>query len=159
MDKHEAIGALVGLVHLDMDAYFAYSHALAHVRPHVRSEFMRMRNEHLEHVQALRNAIRDAGVEPPALTRDFRGLLFEGMTVLRTIAGPHGAVRAMRSIEETVCRAYAEVLALGLPDNLQMLCERLFADEAAHRHYLQDTVHPGAPHLASRPHATGVSLR
>ena len=138
MNRNESIRALVGLAHLDMDAYFAYSHALAHLdNPSMREHFRRMRNEHLEHVQALRTAIQDAGVEPPALTRDFRGLLLEGMTILRTVTGPTGSLRAMCSIEEIVCRSYTETLALGLPDDFQMLCERLFANLASHRAYLR----------------------
>ena len=138
MNRNESIRALVGLAHLDMDAYFAYTHALARLdNPSMCEQFRRMRNGHLEHVQALRTAILDAGAEPPALTRDFCGLLLEGLTILRRVTGEKGAVRAICSIEEIVCRSYAETLALGLPDDFQMLCERLFANLASHRAYLR----------------------
>lgn len=154
MNRNESIRALVGLAHLDMDAYFAYNHALAHLDKHtMREQFRRMRNEHLEHVQALRTAIHDAGAQPPALTRDFRGLLLEGMTILRTVTGTPGVLRAMCSIEEIVCRSYTETLALGLPHDLQTLCERLFANLASHRAYLRGATGKAARHAHAQPSA------
>jgi hypothetical protein len=154
MNRNESIRALVGLAHLDMDAYFAYNHALAHIDKHaIREQFRRMRNEHLEHTLALRTAIHIAGVQPPALTRDFRGLLLEGVTILRAITGTPGALQAMCSIEEIVCRSYTETLALGLPDDFQMLCERLFANLALHRAYLRGATGKARRHAPPHPEA------
>ena len=154
MNRNESIRALVGLAHLDMDAYFAYNHALARLdNPVMREHLRRMRSGHLEYVLALRTAIHVAGGVPPALTRDFRGLLLEGMTIVQTVSGTTGVLRAMCSIEEIVCRGYAETLALGLPDDFQMLCERLFAKLASHRAYLRGATGKATKYAGATPAA------
>src|SRR6185503_20711336 len=94
------------LIQLDFDASCTYREALLHVDDaDVRSDLHAFLGDHERHVMELTSIIRDLGGTPIEAHRDFKGVILEGMTRLRS-RGTLGTLRAMRTNEKVTNRGY-----------------------------------------------------
>src|SRR4051794_34380428 len=97
MQDTETLAALRALIHLDIDAVYAYKQAIDHAEaPLVRDQLMRCQSDHERHIAQMSALMRTYGGEPPPFTWDLKGLLLAGITALRGLRGTHGVLRAMR---------------------------------------------------------------
>ena len=123
---------LEDLMQIDYDAVRAYEHALEHVDdPELHGELERIGHEHQRHLTEMAALIRQLGGHPGEVRRDATGVLLEGMTLLRSVAGPLGALRALRSDEKLLVERYEKALD-GAPDSMLALASRHWHDECRH---------------------------
>src|SRR5215216_6008945 len=101
---------------LDYDAGQTYKLALEHVDDAaVWSDLQAFLRDHERHVMELSSIIRDLGGTPIEAHRDFKGVLLEGMTKLRSRKGTLGALRAMRMNERLTNRVYDRAADVYMP--------------------------------------------
>lgn len=121
------------LIQLDYDAAQTYKLALEHVDdPAARSDLMTFLGDHERHVMELTMIIRDLGGTPIAVHRDFKGVLLEGMTRLRSRSGTLGALRAMRMNERLTNRVYDREASIYMPPIAQAIVFENLTDERRH---------------------------
>ncbi len=120
------------LIQLDYDAAGTYREAIAHVAdPSARIDLESFLNDHERHVMELSRVIRDLGGVPIEVHRDFKGVVLEGMTRLRS-RGTMGALRAMRMNERLTNRTYDKALDFYMPPIGQVIVLENFKDERRH---------------------------
>lgn len=137
---HEKIvGTLNALIQLDYDAIQAYDRAIAKVDSEmIKRDLESFRRDHERHIIDLSECVRDIGGVPEELGRDFKGVLLEGLTALRSVTGTAGALKAMKTNEEITNRVYDEALgSIALPANIRRVVERNRDDERRHLAYIQ----------------------
>jgi rubrerythrin len=143
MNPEEASGAalLNQLIQLDFDAVCAYERAIARVDNDViKRELEMFKSDHERHIVALSDCVRDLGGTPIDLRRDAKGVLLEGLTALRSVAGVEGALKALRTIERQTNRAYAEPLRATLPNAVRGVVEACRSEEQRHWAYIQRVI-------------------
>lgn len=141
MEKRDIIKTLESLAQLDMDAWHAYGQAIEKSEDiGVRHKLEKFRADHERHISELSEAIRKLGVEPPNFSRDFKGFLIEGWTVLRSVTGVQGVLAAMQTNEKLTNRKYAEAVKLDLPSDLKTLVAANYQDEKEHLAYIQKQI-------------------
>ena len=120
------------LIQLDYDAACTYREALLHVDdPGARSDLHSFLGDHERHVMELTQIVRDMGGTPIEAHRDFKGMILEGMTRLRS-RGTLGALRAMRMNEKLTNHSYDKALELYMPPIGQVIVVENLADERRH---------------------------
>jgi hypothetical protein len=120
------------LIQLDYDAAGTYREALLHVDdPAVRSDLHTFLGDHERHVMELTSIIRDLGGTPIEAHRDFKGVILEGMTRLRS-RGTLGALKAMRMNEKLTNRAYEKASEVYMPPIGQAIVMENLNDERRH---------------------------
>ena len=120
------------LIQLDFDAAGTYREALLHVDdPSARSDLHSFLGDHERHVMELTRIVRDLGGEPVEAHRDFKGVILEGMTRLRS-RGTLGALRAMRMNEKITNRSYDKAAGVYMPPLGQVIVVENLADERRH---------------------------
>lgn len=120
------------LIQLDFDAAGTYREALLHVEdPTVRADLNAFMGDHERHVMELSRIVRDLGAEPIDAHRDFKGVILEGMTRLRS-RGTLGALRAMRMNERMTNRRYDKASEVYMPPIGQVIVMENLADERRH---------------------------
>jgi rubrerythrin len=133
--SEDIIKELNDLVQLDYDAARTYEQALKHIDDEdedVRVDLAAFREDHLRHIEDLRDTIWELGGLPIEVERDFKGALLEGMTKLRSATGTLGALKAMRMNEKLTNRAYERALDLSESRGLRALIEANLQDERVH---------------------------
>ena len=133
--SEDIIKELNDLVQLDYDAARTYEQALKHIDEgddDVRVDLAAFREDHLRHIENLRDTIWELGGMPIEVERDFKGAILEGMTRLRSATGTLGALKAMRMNEKLTNRAYEKALELSLTRGLRELIEESLQDERVH---------------------------
>jgi rubrerythrin len=153
---HEKIvGVLNSLIQLDYDAIQAYDRAIAKISNEaVKRDLESFRRDHERHILDLSECVRGLGGVPEELGRDFKGVLLEGLTALRSVTGTVGALKAMRTNEEITNRLYDQALQTALPGNVRKVLERNRDDERRHLSYIERAlVQPAVPRrpLESNP--------
>jgi uncharacterized protein (TIGR02284 family) len=137
LQKEEIVKKLKALVHLDIDAWHAYAQANEKLDDiGVRHQFEKYQADHERHVNELSDLIRDLGAEPPEFSRDFKGFLIEGWTVLRSITGTQGVLAAMETNEGLTTRRYAEAAELPFPADINAVVASNYEDEKDHLAYI-----------------------
>jgi uncharacterized protein (TIGR02284 family) len=136
---HEKIvGTLNALIQLDYDAIQAYDRAIAKIETEmIKRDLESFRRDHERHIIDLSDCIRELGGVPEELGRDFKGVLLEGLTALRSVTGTAGALKAMKTNEEITNKIYDEALGTTLPANIRRVIERNRDDERRHLAYIQ----------------------
>jgi hypothetical protein len=137
MSKHDQWIAKVcdhlnKLIQLDFDAAGTYREAILHVDdPAARADLHVFLGDHERHVMELTRIVRDLGATPIEAHRDFKGVILEGMTRLRS-RGTLGALRAMRMNEKLTNRSYDKASEVYMPPIGQVIVMENLADERRH---------------------------
>ncbi|HEY5924506.1 MAG TPA: DUF2383 domain-containing protein [Kofleriaceae bacterium] len=120
------------LIQLDYDAGCTYREALLHIDdPAARSDLDAFLADHERHVMELTQIVRDLGGTPIEAHRDFKGMILEGMTRLRS-RGTLGALRAMRMNEKLTNHSYDKAAEVYMPPIGQAIVMENLADERRH---------------------------
>jgi rubrerythrin len=137
-DTHQTIKLLSDLIHLDVDAQYAYAQALDSVtHVEIREQFIRFRDDHARHVEALAAQIEALGGVAPRRTRDMKGFLLEGFTAIRSATGDEGALKAMKLNEQLTNRRYERAAKVAVEGAVAALIERHREDENLHLEYIE----------------------
>ncbi|HSK46723.1 MAG TPA: DUF2383 domain-containing protein [Coriobacteriia bacterium] len=149
-DIDEIAEKLGDLLKLDVDAVRAYNEAIEKIEAQdTRSRLSTFRDDHERHVSELTRAIQGMGRRAPEPSPDFKGMLIEGMTKLRSSMGDEQALKAMHQNEETTNKAYEKAANEQYwPTDVRGIIERGLADERAHIQWIDQrlTVTAGAGH-------------
>jgi len=142
MLQHErAIAALNDLIQLDYDAVQAYERAIARIdNEGIRGELEAFKRDHERHIVTLGDSVRDLGGAPIDLRRDMKGLLLEGLTLVRSVTGVEGALKAMRTTEEITNDVYDEAFQISMPSTVREVVEQGRDDERRHLAYIQRVI-------------------
>lgn len=147
MDRDDSIDKMGDLLKLDVDAANAYDEAIEKIEEQeIRSQLGKFRDDHRRHVTELTTLIRSMGVEPPEPERDFKGMLIEGMTSLRSAMGTDSALKAMRMNEQLTNRTYEDAMGWEVSAEAHDFIRRGYEDERQHLAYIEQalTVATGA---------------
>ncbi len=128
MNNVEMARIISSLVQLDINAVYACDQAIesTDLIP-MRGQFLKLRDMHSQHVDALSKVVRALGVIPPEYSQDFKGVLMEGLTAIRG-GSIEGTIKAMRTNEEHVARKYREAAALPFTPHIAELVEKCYRD-------------------------------
>ncbi len=139
MNDQEIIDRLSGLVKLDIDAVNAYERAIERIRDErIRETILNYRNDHEGHISNLSVLISELGGEPPERSQDIQGKLMEAVTTMRSITGTVGALKAMRTNEETTNRVYEKAVEWEIREDVHRQLERNFEDEKKHLAFISN---------------------
>ena len=141
MDR--TIKTLNNLVQLDYDAVLAYTRAINGVQPEhpdIRTRLAEFRSDHERHIRELTDVIVALGGTPPERSRDFKGILIEGMTAAEAALGTEWALRAMRTNEKLTNKRYDDALEIDLPPDVMQLIARNRDDERRHLAWIQEAL-------------------
>ncbi len=141
LQDERAIGALNKLIQLDYDAAQAYERAISRIENDgIRRELQSFKRDHERHIVTLSDCVRDLGGVPIELRRDVKGMLLEGLTVVRSIAGIEGALKAIRTNEEITNVVYDEASRVSMPPGVRDVVEQNRDDEHRHLSYIQRVI-------------------
>ena len=141
MENARIVAALNRLIQLDYDAVQAYERAIARIdNGGIRRELESFKSDHERHIVTLGDCVRDLGGMPTDLRRDVKGLLLEGLTVVRSVLGTEGALRAMRTNEEISNKVYDEASQISMPSTIRDVVEQNRDDERRHLAYIQRVI-------------------
>ena len=133
MKNDSLIDELNRLIQLDFDASKTYEQAIKKVDdPAVRDDLEQFRLDHLRHINNLSTLVQELGGTPIDAHRDFKGLLLESMTWLRSATGTKGALKAMRMNERLTNTTYRKASDADIPPQVRTLLEENLADERRH---------------------------
>jgi rubrerythrin len=133
--NEDIIKELNELIQLDHDATKTYEHALERIDgedENVRVDLQDFKQDHVRHIEDLRDVIEELGGTPIEPSRDLKSVLLEGVTKLRSVSGTIGALKAMRMNEKLTNRAYDKAMELGSVEAVQDVLEANLADERRH---------------------------
>jgi len=144
-DRGDIAEKLGDLLKLDVDAVRAYDEAIEKIEnAEYRSQLSQYRDDHQRHVSELTRAIRAMGEEPPTPSPDFKGMLIEGMTKLRSSMGDEQALKAMHQNEEITNRSYENALEETFwPADVRSVLERGLSDERRHIQWIEQQLSVG----------------
>jgi uncharacterized protein (TIGR02284 family) len=141
MKNEQVLKQLESLAQLDIDATRAYTSAIQRIGiPQVKQRLILFRADHERHVQDLTPLIQQLGGRVPENSADFKGILIQGMTVVRSMMGNESAIKVMRSNEELTNKNYSEALELNLPLNVRSVVQRNREDERRHLDYINGCI-------------------
>jgi uncharacterized protein (TIGR02284 family) len=135
MTNEEIIEKLNELIQLDFDASKTYEAAIERVDENddeVRSDLQSFLTDHLRHITDLTQEVQKLGGKPEEVGRDFKGVLLEGMTKLRSVTGTSGALKAMRMNEKVTNKSYEEAAEAAFPVGVHELIVKNLDDERRH---------------------------
>jgi rubrerythrin len=126
------------LCQLDVDAMGTYDAAIARVDvPRLKEKLMEFRADHLRHVVALNDLLRQLGAEQVRDKPDLKGAVLKGFTALASMIGNEAALMAMVGNEELTTRRYHAALRLDWNSGERALLERHAGDERRHLEWIQ----------------------
>ncbi|MGV8083821.1 MAG: DUF892 family protein [Coriobacteriia bacterium] len=149
MESKDAIDKISDLMRLDVDAVRAYNDAIEKIEvAEIRDQLGKYRDDHQRHVSDLTQVLQNMGAEIPEHKPDFKGLLLEGMTRLRSAMGTEQALKAMRQNEQITNTAYENAMEWSgdISPTVHDVVRRGFDDERRHLAYIEQqlTVSVGA---------------
>lgn len=145
MEKMEIASELRALCKLDIDAYFAYQEALRHIEEKdIKANVERFRGDHERHIKEVSEEIRTLGEKPPEFSRDLKGYVLGVFTKVRSLTGTEGALKALKSGEETTNRKYETAVKMDFPTNVKNLIERNFQDAQKHLSWIENAINTKA---------------
>ena len=133
--NEDIIKELNELIQLDHDATKTYEHALERIDgedENVRVDLQDFMQDHMRHIEDLRDVIEELGGTPIELSCDLKSVLLEGVTKLRSVSGTIGALKAMRMNEKLTNRSYDKAADVYMPPIGQIIVIENLADERRH---------------------------
>lgn len=153
MERKDAIDKISDLLKLDVDAVHAYNEAIEKIDvQEVRNQLSKYRDDHQRHVSDLTQILHNMGAEIPEQKPDFKGLLIEGMTSLRSSMGTEQALKAMRQNEQITNTSYENAMewSLEISTEIHDVIRRGYDDEREHLSYIEQQLSVGAGTYRSR---------
>lgn len=145
MQNSKIIDNLTSLVRLDIDAIHAYDQAIEKIEDQsICDRLADFRDDHLQHVNRLSECIERLGGTAPEFSRDFKGFLIEGMTIVRSVTGTEGALKAMKTNEKLTNFTYDKALSWDLPQDVKEIVEKNRDDERRHLNYIEQCINARA---------------
>ncbi|MFO8085939.1 MAG: ferritin-like domain-containing protein [Desulfobacterales bacterium] len=141
MDTNDLIKKLKELAQADIDTVHTYNRVFDEISDEiVRSRLTEFRDNHINHIAAISEEIRNLGGEPPELTRDFKGYIIEAFAVLGTVVGMKSALKALKTAENITYRYYSQIIPKDLPSPLKERLRKHFSDEKIHLEYIDNNL-------------------
>ncbi|MDB6096229.1 MAG: hypothetical protein JWM09_507 [Francisellaceae bacterium] len=140
MSEKNFVNILNNLIKLDVDASFAYGHAIEGVSDEqIKSALTNFQADHHRHIEELSTYIKKTGGTPTEPTKDFKGYLIEGMTSLQSIMGTKSALMAMKMNEKLTNHYYQKACEhTDLTPELKALLDKNYKDEQRHLEYIEN---------------------
>jgi uncharacterized protein (TIGR02284 family) len=128
------------LIRWDIDAVGAYNEAIdAAKEPTIRDPLTQFRKDHQRHIEELSQIVRRIGGKPVEKA-DLKGIVRKTMTKVAGLVGVESVLRAMKSNEEAVNKAYSHHLSFDWPRDIAEQIRRNFADEQRHLEWVVRTL-------------------
>ena len=128
------------LIRYDFDAVGAYNSAIGDIKEtQIRDPLIQFRGDHERHVQDLSAIVRRLGGKPVDAA-GLKGMLRKTMTKVAGLGGTELALKAMRSNEEVLNKAYAHHLALDFPDDIKEVIRKNYGDEQRHLAWVEQAL-------------------
>ncbi|MFC3631722.1 DUF892 family protein [Paracoccus angustae] len=128
------------LILLEHDAIAAYESTVARLSdPSLSQQVESFRQDHLQHLDVLREMAAETGVEAPT-EGDMKQMLTTGKIALADLFGDSAILKAMATNENDTVTAYER--ASGHPDAIEKsraFFQKAHADELRHREWMQRT--------------------
>lgn len=138
MDTQETADKLNSLIKLDVDAVSAYNQALDQIDvPDVEAQMTRYRDDHERHITALSEIVEKLGEKPAERSKDFKGFLIEGFTMLRGAGGTQAALQAMETNEKLTNKKYGEAMNWDVSAEVHDVITMNYQDEREHLTYIE----------------------
>lgn len=138
MDNKEIVKELKSLCQLDIDAFYAYNETMHHFNiVDMKSHIENFKEDHERHIKDLSDAIRSLDEQPPEFSRDFKGYLLGAFTKVRSLTGTEGALKALRSGEESTNKRYGKAVNMDFPAGIKALVEKNYRDAQSHLAYIE----------------------
>ena len=127
------------LIQLDIDAYHAYEDAIKAIKEKdIQQQLTDFRKDHGRHIKELSYLLKELGGKPIKHSRDFKGIVIEGMTILQSLTGTIGALKAMLTNENITNEKYADALEYkGFTQEVRKLIHDNYNDEKRHLDYIK----------------------
>lgn len=131
---------VTNLILLEHDAIAAYDSTIERLSAADLADQVRtFRENHLQHLEVLREMASEIGIEAPA-EGDMKQMLTTGKIAMANLAGDSAILKAMRTNEEDTVTAYER--ASDHPDTIEKsraFFQKAHADELRHREWMQTT--------------------
>jgi uncharacterized protein (TIGR02284 family) len=140
LSNEKIIEELNELIRFDFDAVGAYNSAINDIKEvPVRDPLVQFRGDHERHITDLSAIVRRIGgnpVDAPGL----KGVVRKTMTKVAGLGGTELTLKAMRSNEEVLNKAYAHHLTLDFPDDIKEVIRRNYGDEQRHLAWVESAL-------------------
>jgi len=137
MSEKNLIDVISDLIQVDIDAQHSYGQAIEHIDDDIiRKRLKEFMGHHQAHIEDLSEQVKTLGGKPPKLSRDVKGVVIEGFTVLRSSTGTVGALKALKTTEEITNRHYAKALPLEVSSSLKEIFRKHLSEERIHLDYI-----------------------
>lgn len=141
MDISELVEKLKSLMVLDIDAISSYDTAISKlVDGDLRTEVISVREDHKRHVNSLEALIISLGGTPPERRTDIRGIFLGGATILQSITGTEGALKALQSGEKLTNKDYGEAVTWTIASEIKAILEKNYHDEQRHLRFVNNVI-------------------
>ena len=128
------------LIRFDYDAIGAYDQAIDALKdPQLSQPLTSFRGDHQRHVTDLGSLVRKLGGTPPDAP-GARGFIRKAMTKVAGLVGPEATLKAMKSNEEAINKAYNFHTTLDLPADVLELVKKNYEDEKRHLQWVTDAL-------------------
>ena len=138
-DSPETI--IENLLYLEHDAIAAYESVIERLEnPEFSRQIERFRQDHLDHVEKLREFAGRHGVKPPA-EGDMKEMLTTGKIGFANMVGGDATIlRAMSTNEADTVSAYSSATEnADLPEEMRPFVAMALADEERHKAWMEET--------------------
>jgi uncharacterized protein (TIGR02284 family) len=140
LSTDKQIEELNELIRFDLDAIGAYTEAInATTNPQIADPLTRFRGDHQRHVTELSAVVRRLGGKP-ASSPDAKGMVRKTMTKIAGLVGEEAVLKAMKSNEEMLNKAYNQHATMDFPQDILDLINRNFSDEKRHLKWVEDSL-------------------
>ncbi len=140
-DNKKLLKELESLAQLDIDAVRAYTAAIDHIDlPDVKEQLTSFREDHERHITDLTPFIVQLGGQAPKHSPDLKGVVIQGFTMIRSMSGNEGALKAMKTNEELTNKNYAQALEYDFPPEMMTVIQQNRDDERRHLDYVNQCV-------------------
>lgn len=131
---------VTNLISLEFDAIAAYDSCIERLEnPQLSSQIAAFKQDHLQHLDVLREMAREIGTEAP-VEGDMKQMLTTGKIALADLMGDAAILKAMKTNEDDTVTAYgrAAVHKDAIPKS-RAFFEKALKDEERHRAWMDNT--------------------
>ena len=130
------------LVQLEHDAIAAYETTIERLDDaSKRSKIESFRQDHTQHVEALKKHASELGVDLPE-SGDMKQWLTTGKVALADLGGDESILKAMKTNEDDTVQAYEQAAKNELAEgDLRATFEKALSDERRHREWMESQAH------------------